>query len=79
MAPMLARVFICFCLLLPFMMNAADVKPYPLTTCIVSGDKLDPNVPAIVYQGQQIRFCCNSCAKKFNASPEKYLIKLPKK
>ena len=79
LAPMLTRLFICACLLLPFTLNAAEVKPYPLTTCIVSGDKLDPNVPAVVHQGQQIRFCCNSCAKKFAASPDKYLIKLPKK
>jgi YHS domain-containing protein len=75
---MLTRLLICACLLLPSALGAAEAKPYPLATCIVSGDKLDPAVPPVVYNGQQIRFCCKSCVKKFQASPDKYLIKLPK-
>ncbi len=53
--------------------------PYPLATCIVSGDKIDPTVPAMVHNGQQVKFCCKACVKKFQAAPEKYLIKLPKR
>ncbi len=75
---MLTRILICACLMVPFALDAADVKPYPLTTCIVSGDKLDPSVPAVVQNGQQVLFCCKACVKKFLANPEKYLIKLPK-
>ncbi len=78
---MLVRLLTCLVLLLPLSVSvsAAEAKPYPLTTCIVSGDKLDPSVPALVHNGQQIKFCCKSCVKKFQANPDKYLIKLPKK
>jgi YHS domain-containing protein len=75
---MLARLLIALILLAPLTLSAADVKPYPLTTCIVSGDKIDPTVPPVVYNGQQVKFCCKSCVKKFQSAPEKYLIKLPK-
>jgi len=55
-----------------------SVKPYNLSTCIVSGEKLgemgDPVVT--VYQGQEIKFCCKSCVPKFEKNPEKYLEKL---
>jgi YHS domain-containing protein len=51
---------------------------YPLTTCVVSGEKLGEMGPPVVinYKGTEVRFCCNSCVKKFNADPEKYLAKL---
>jgi YHS domain-containing protein len=75
---MFARLLLCVFLFLPLTASAADVKPYPLATCIVSGDKIDPAVPAVVYNGQQVKFCCKACVKKFQANPEKYLIKLPK-
>jgi len=54
----------------------AVVKPYPLDYCIVSGDKLggDMGKPIVmVYQGQEMKFCCASCPKKFKKDPEKYL------
>jgi len=66
--------------------NAADkasdenVKPYPLETCVVSGEKLgemgDPYV--LTYKGQEIKLCCKDCAKDFDKTPEKYLAKLKK-
>ncbi len=77
--PMFTRILICLCLLVPCALHAADLKPYPLATCIVSGDKLDPTVPALTHNGQQVRFCCKACVKKFQANPDKYLIKLPKR
>jgi YHS domain-containing protein len=76
---MFTRLLLCLLLVAPLGLSATDVKPYPLTTCIVSGDKLDPSVPAVVHNGQQVKFCCKSCVKKFQANPAKYLIKLPKK
>jgi hypothetical protein len=57
-------------------LSAADTKPYPLSTCIVSGDKVDPNVTPIVHNGQQVRFCCKGCIKKFNGCPDKYMVRL---
>jgi YHS domain-containing protein len=53
--------------------TAADApKPYPLKTCIVSGDDLDADATVKTYQGQEMRFCCKKCVKKFEADPEKY-------
>lgn len=34
----------------------------------------DPIV--IVHEGQQIKFCCDSCIPKFEKDPAKYLSKL---
>ncbi|BCU77901.1 hypothetical protein [Luteolibacter sp. LG18] len=56
-------------------------KPYPLDTCIVSGEKLkeegkDP--VSFVYKGQEIKLCCNDCREDFDKDPAKYLKKLPK-
>jgi len=56
----------------------AGAKAYPLTTCIVTDEKLgemgDPFV--FVHQGQEIKLCCKSCKKKFDKAPETYLKKL---
>jgi hypothetical protein len=59
--------------------QAAD--SYPLTTCVVSGDKLgEMGAPVIIdHKGTEVRFCCNGCVKKFNADPARYLAKLGKK
>jgi len=56
----------------------AAVKPYPLNYCLVSGDKLgEMGKPiVIVYQGQEIKFCCSDCPPKFKEDPEKYMKKL---
>jgi YHS domain-containing protein len=56
--------------------HAADA--YPLTTCVVSGEKLgEMGAPVVInYKGTEVRFCCNGCVKKFKADPEKYLAKL---
>ena len=53
-------------------------KPYTLSTCIVSGEALgsmgDPI--AIVHEGQEIKFCCDSCLPKFKKDPAKYVAAL---
>ncbi len=62
--------------------DAKDAKPttqpYPLTTCVVSGEKLgemgDPYVWE--YQGREIKFCCKGCVKDFKKDPAKYLKKI---
>jgi hypothetical protein len=55
---------------------------YPLTTCVVSGDKLEANdmggpVDYIYKEKGQpnrlVRFCCKDCIKDFEKEPAKYL------
>ncbi len=58
---------------------AADTPtPYPLDTCIVSGEPLgsmgEPVV--IVHEGQEIKFCCDACLPGFEEDPARYLGKL---
>ncbi|MDB6005104.1 MAG: hypothetical protein JWR15_2091 [Prosthecobacter sp.] len=59
---------------------AAGTKSYPLKTCLVSGNTLgsmgDPVTK--IYDGQEIKFCCKPCVKKFEANKAKYLAKLPR-
>lgn len=59
----------------------ADPKPYPLDTCIVSGDKLgEMGKPVVlVKNGQEVKLCCKSCIKDFNKEPEKYLKEIAEK
>ena len=53
-------------------------KPYPKDTCIVTDNKLGSMGPVItkVYQGQEVKFCCKPCVKKFDANPAKYMADL---
>ncbi len=50
-------------------------KPYPLKTCIISGDKLgEMGEPYVyVYEGREIKFCCKNYVKDFKKDPAKYL------
>jgi YHS domain-containing protein len=57
----------------------ANAKPYPLKTCIVMDDKLDKKPYVFVYQGQQIKLCCEGCKEDFDKNPQKYLDKLAAK
>ena len=52
----------------------ADAKPYPLTTCVVSGEKLGSmGKPVVVtHEGKEIQLCCKSCIKDFKADPAKF-------
>jgi YHS domain-containing protein len=56
-------------------------QPYPLKTCLVTGNDLDSmgDEVSIIHQGQVIKFCCKPCEKKFLRTPEKYLAKLAAK
>lgn len=59
---------------------APKPKPYPLETCLVTGDDLDDMDERVstVYQGQIFEFCCKPCLKKFNENPNKYVKALAK-
>lgn len=58
---------------------SGDVKPYPLNTCIVSDEPLDParKPLSVVYNGQEVRLCCRECKADFRSNPEKFLKKIP--
>lgn len=58
--------------------QADAAKPYPLKTCIVSGEKLgEMGKPyTLVHEGREIKLCCKGCLKDFQKDPAKYLKKL---
>lgn len=57
---------------------ADDAAPYPLKTCLVSGEELGKmGTPhRIVHEGQEILFCCSGCEKDFRKEPAKYMEKV---
>ena len=57
---------------------SAASSPYPLKTCIVTGSKLGSmgTIVTKVYEGQEIKFCCNPCVKKFDKQPSKFVAQL---
>ena len=58
--------------------SEAKPKPYPLKTCVVSGEKLGEMGKPVVYvhEGREIKFCCKDCIKDFKKDPAKYMKKL---
>lgn len=52
--------------------KAAVGDPYPLGVCPISGMALGSMGEAIVkvYDGREVRFCCNGCPEKFEADKE---------
>ena len=57
--------------------GSVAAKPYPLDKCIVSDDAFDHGKPVVfVYQGQEIKLCCQDCRKDFDNDPTQYLSKL---
>src|SRR4051812_22739392 len=57
----------------------AGVTPYPLSNCVVSGEKLGGDMGApveFVYQNQEIKFCCSMCQPKFLKDPDPYMKKI---
>ena len=58
---------------------AFAAKKYPLDYCLVTDNELGSMGKVItkVYDGQEIKFCCKPCVKKFEKNPAKYLAKLP--
>jgi hypothetical protein len=60
--------------------ETAKPKPYPLDVCAISGEKLDDMGGAVVkvYNGQEVKFCCGGCVKKFEKDIDGNLAKLQK-
>lgn len=58
--------------------EAKKVKPYPLETCLVTGEKLGGmGKPVVInHEGQEIKLCCKGCVKSFTKEPAKYLKKM---
>jgi hypothetical protein len=67
--------------------SAPAAKPatpaYPLTTCVVSGEKLGGMGDAFEYihkeagkPDRRVLFCCEGCVDDFKKEPAKYLAKL---
>jgi len=58
--------------------ETVPVAEYPLEVCIVSGEELGSmgEPTALVHEGQEVKFCCDSCEPKFKGDPQKYLSKL---
>jgi hypothetical protein len=58
----------------------AKVKPYPLTTCVVSDEKIgaDPAMTpyTFVHEGQEVKLCCKSCLKQFKKDTAKFMAKI---
>jgi hypothetical protein len=60
--------------------TVAAADDYPLTTCVVSGEKLGSMGAPVEHVHKQegkpdrlVRFCCKACIKDFTQDPEKYL------
>jgi YHS domain-containing protein len=56
-----------------------QTKDYPLSTCLVSGEKLGGEMGAPIHYvagTQLVKFCCKGCIKKFEKNPAHYLSKL---
>jgi hypothetical protein len=63
--------------------TANSAAGYPLTTCVVSGDKLGVDGDPVKYIYKQagkpdrlVEFCCEDCIKDFEKDPAKYLARL---
>jgi YHS domain-containing protein len=57
----------------------AKVKPYPLDTCVVSGERFggDMGEPYVfTHEGREIKLCCKSCKKDFDKTPAKFVAKV---
>lgn len=56
-------------------------KPYPLKICIISGDELGGHGEPVsrVYEGQEVKFCCKPCIKKFEKDVAGNLKKIAEK
>ena len=54
------------------------VKPYTLTVCPVSDEKLGEMGDPVVfnYEGREIKLCCKKCRKGFDKDPAKFIKKI---
>src|SRR5258708_13374641 len=49
-------------------------KPYPLTTCVVSNEKIGEMGKQYVFthEGREIKICCKDCLQDLKKYPSKY-------
>lgn len=54
---------------------AGPPKDYPLTTCVVSDEKLGEHGKSVkvTSDGTDVWLCCKSCVKDFNKEPAKFV------
>ncbi len=60
---------------------SGPVKPYPLKTCLVSGEAFGGAMGepvSFVHEGQEIKLCCSHCRPDFDKDPATFLAKLKK-
>lgn len=58
----------------------AKAKPYPMKTCLVTGEGFDHGKPYVfAYEDQQIKLCCKDCLKDFKKNPAMQMKKLATK
>jgi hypothetical protein len=53
--------------------KSAQPRPYVLSMCLVSDEKLAKDDPTLIYKDRIIQVCCDGCVKDFQKEPEKYL------
>jgi len=81
---MVTTILVAAFLTAPLASMGADAKdkkpkPYPLDTCVVSGEKFggDMGEPYVfTHEGREIKLCCKSCLKDFKKDPAKYIKKI---
>jgi len=58
-----------------FALADSGPKSYPLSKCVVSGEKLGEhgNPVKVTSDGTDVYFCCKSCLKDFNKDPKKFV------
>ncbi len=61
--------------------GAAPSFPYPIDTCIVTGQKLGSMGEPIVksYNRREVKFCCQGCVPKFEAKPDDFWKQIDEK
>jgi YHS domain-containing protein len=57
---------------------AVKSAPYPLNTCLVSGNKLDAKAVSYDHKGRALKFGSSKSLDTFKADPRKYLTQLDK-
>ena len=56
---------------------SAGVQPYPLKTCIVTDESLEPGKEyTFIRDGREIKLCCKECLADFDKDPKKYIATL---
>ena len=78
MKTIIAILASAFVITVPGAIAAEKTKSYPKKTCLVTDNELGSMGTPVtkVYEGQEVKFCCKPCVKKFEKNPAKYLGKL---